>query len=274
MYKFDQDTAVKQIGPNCWQGNVSADWYFRVAPNGGYMMAMAARALGQAFTTTDTIHSDPISVTANYITPATIGVVQIEVTLLRSGKRFSQGIASLKQDGQLCMQLTAVYSNFDFPVDANCNDFIAPPMPSPMMAEPLRDEDVSFWRQVEARLLPTDFPYFIDGGKGQMEISGWLRFFDKRPADLLALFLFADAFPRAIAMRVGKLNWVPTLDLTVQCLARPAPGFITGRFSSHQLSAGMLEERGELWDSEGKLVAVCRQAAVARIPEERLHLLE
>lgn len=135
-------------------------------------------------------------------------------------------------------------------------------------------ENYPFGQQVQARLIPEDMQFFARGGKGHMEQHGWVRFTDDRPADLWALLLFADAFPRVVAMRTGIVGWIPTLDMTVQCLARPAPGYIGARFSTRVLAGGVLEEQGELWDSDGQLVAVCRQSAVLRLPEERQGLLD
>lgn len=98
MYEFDRDMAVRAIAPNRWLGEVSSRWFTRAAPNGGYMFALAARAMGQAFGGAAVGgesggHPDPVSVTANFLAPASAGAVEIEVTPLRQGKRFSQGVA-------------------------------------------------------------------------------------------------------------------------------------------------------------------------------------
>ncbi|WBA80307.1 thioesterase family protein [Endozoicomonas sp. GU-1] len=261
------------MGTNRWQAQISKDWFFRVAPNGGYMMSIVARAMGKAFSRGEYNHCDPISATATFINPADAGGAEIEVITHRQGRRFSQGIATLTQNGKPCVQLMATYGNIGSMDGATCNEFSAPAMPPPEDCELLPADIISFREQVETRLVPDDFQFFHGGGKGRMEHYGWLRFADHRPADLLALLTFADALPRAVGMRTGVMGWLPTLDLTVQCLAKPAPGYIVTKFSSRMLANGVLEEQGEMWDSTGKLVAVCRQSATIRVPEDKLALL-
>jgi len=267
VYKFDQDTAVRSILPNFWQGNVSKDWFLRVAPNGGYMFAMAARAMGQALSQGEE-GCDPVSLTANFIAPATQGMVDIDIMPLRQGRRFSQATAIVKQNGQACLQLSGSFGHFDKLKGAQCSEFIAPGMPSIKACKKQQMPNMPFQQQVDIRLASEDLEYYSSGGKREMEIRGYVRFADGRPADFLSLLLFADAFPRALMMRTGPIGWIPTMDLTVQCLAMPAPGFIAARFQSVKLAKGILEERGEMWDSNGTLVAVCRQAAVPRVPAQ------
>ena len=94
------------------------------------------------------------------------------------------------------------------------------------------------------------------------ETPGWIRFRDGRPPDLLALALFADAFPPSIFGLLGRVGWVPTIELTVHFRARPAPGWVRGRFLTDDLTDGRMIETGELWDAAGTLVARSRQLAL------------
>jgi len=93
-------------------------------------------------------------------------------------------------------------------------------------------------------------------------LGGWARFRDGRPPDALSLLFFADAFPPPVLnLDAADATWVPTLELTVQLRARPAPGWISGGFQTVARVGGYLEEDGELWDDDGRLVPSSRQLA-------------
>ena len=53
--------------------------------------------------------------------------------------------------------------------------------------------------------------------------------------------MFADAFPPPALTLYGPLHWVPTLELTVQVRARPAPGPLQARLVSRHLTRGVIE---------------------------------
>lgn len=264
MHQFDLDTEVKFTSPHDWQGKVSKNWFFGSAPHGGYMMSMAARAMSQLFSQDEYKHTVPVSITATFVEQAAAGDVNGTIEVQRRGKRFTQAVSKVMQDGRPCLQLVAVYGAQELYDGEVCSDFVAPIIPCPQECVPLSSRGIPFRDQVETRLVPEDARYFPNGGKEQMELLGWVRFTDGRQVDLVSLAVFADAFPRATVLRTGVTGWIPSLDLTIQCMGIPAPGFIATRFRSRMLGNGLLEEQGELWDSDGKLVAVCRQSAIQR----------
>ena len=97
---------------------------------------------------------------------------------------------------------------------------------------------------------------------GKAEIRAWLRFDDGREPDVWSLPLLCDALPPPL-LNVAFFKWIPTLELTVHVRARPAPGWLRTRFVSRFIFDGLLEADGEVWDSEGKLVAQSRQLMTA-----------
>ena len=62
----------------------------------------------------------------------------------------------------------------------------------------------------------------------------------------------------------GPVAWVPSLELSVQIRAHPAPGPVQGRLRSRFLTRGVVEADEEFWDSKGVLVAICRQLMKVR----------
>ena len=61
---------------------------------------------------------------------------------------------------------------------------------------------------------------------------------------------------------LGKIGWVPTIELTVHVRQRPAPGWVCGQFVTEDLHDGRMIESGTLWDSTGALFARSRQLAM------------
>ena len=64
MGHFEADTAVEKIAENHWRGYLREGWRIGEVPNGGYVMALGARALSEALA-----HPHPQVVNAFYISP-------------------------------------------------------------------------------------------------------------------------------------------------------------------------------------------------------------
>jgi hypothetical protein len=95
--------------------------------------------------------------------------------------------------------------------------------------------------------------------------EGWLRLADGSDGGVLGLLLFADCMSPPVFTVFGPLQWVPTLELSVQLRAKPVPGPVQARFRSRYMSRGVVEEDGELWDVAGNLVALSRQTSKVRV---------
>jgi acyl-CoA thioesterase len=71
-----------------------------------------------------------------------------------------------------------------------------------------------------------------------------------------------DALPPTAFNGRLPVAWTPTVEMTVHLRGRPAPGWLRASCSTRFVSAGFLEEDGEIWDSSGQLVAQSRQLAL------------
>lgn len=90
--EFDRDTAVTRRAPGVYDAHLSAGWTIIQAVNGGYLLALMGRALGDALP-----HPDPLSVTAHYLTASVPGPAVIRTDVVRTGRTMSTGTASLIQ---------------------------------------------------------------------------------------------------------------------------------------------------------------------------------
>ena len=78
-----------------------------------------------------------------------------------------------------------------------------------------------------------------------------------------------DAWVPAIFSRVTVPLGVPTIDLTVHFRQAPprAPGWAQVRFRTTMSAEGYLEEDGEVWSADGRLLAQSRQLGVVVAPD-------
>lgn len=274
--RFARDTAIERLAEGRYGGRVDPGWAVieGAAPNGGYLMALAARAMRAPVPQ----HPDPVTLTAHFLAPPSVGDVEVEVEILRSGRRHSTVSATLRQEGQDKVRLLGAFGDLaqaegptrvdrrppELPPVEACVDFTAATLqqadaggsPPPPIA-------VRFDHRMPSHVLG----WTRDEPSGQGHIGGYLRWNDGAAMDTLGLLVVADCYPPAIfGSGLGDVGWVPTVELTVQVRKRPAPGYLAGWFTTEAVTSGYLEEDGEVWDAAGDLVVLSRQLALAARP--------
>src|SRR5947208_7652079 len=85
---FAAATAVEPAAAGEWVASIDPGWEIAGNANGGYLLAMAARALAGAAG-----RPDPVTVTAHYLSPGRTGDVRIATQILTDGKRSATGTA-------------------------------------------------------------------------------------------------------------------------------------------------------------------------------------
>jgi Thioesterase-like superfamily len=195
---FATATAVQPIAAGQWSASIHPGWDIAGNANGGYLLAMATRALAGAAG-----RPDPVTVTAHYLSPGQPGRVEITTQILKEGRRFAVGTATMVSGSR-------------------------PP-----------------GRQ-----------------SGRPLMRGWFRLPRGEHLDSVALLCAVDAFPPTAFNARLPVAWTPTVELTAHIRANPAPGWLRCRFSTRFVTAGFLEEDGEVWDSDGRLVGQSRQLAL------------
>ncbi len=261
MSRFEQATALEKLGENRYAGEIHRGWRVGEAANGGYALAIVARALS------DTLdHADPMTVHALYLAPAVLGPLEVEVEVLRASKSMSHAVGRLMQEGHCKLQVTAVYTDFTAQKGESFQLRERFPVSPLEECEYLVARGVEFREQVDIHVEP--------GGGFSREttgvdacLRGWMQFADGADFDLLGSLMAADACPPPVMRYVGLVPWIPTVDLNVQIRGYPAPGPLQMRQRSRFMTAGLVEADGELWDSAGKLVAISRQLQKVRAPK-------
>ena len=249
-------------GSALFAGEVQPEWDIFGVANGGYLMAIAARAMSES--------ADgrvPVSLTAHFTRPVSSGPVEVSVEPVKTGRTFSTMSArvSAEQESMILLGSFAEPGSLgeetlylaaeppEMPPPEKCPRLLPAadaPLPPPLVA------------QFEERLHPDDAGPMEGRPSGEAVGRGWFRLHDDEPLDVFALFLVADAFPPAVFNARVPMAWTPTLEMTTHIRATPAPGWLRVRFTTRFVGGGLLEEDGEVWDETGRLVALSRQLAL------------
>jgi acyl-CoA thioesterase len=190
--------------------------------------------------------------------------VQIDGTVVKSGRRFATVAGSLHRDGLPLLQLVGAFGDLSQPSSAYEHLSQAPPdLPPFEQCLPRSAQQgavqVGMMDRLSVRLHPDHTGWVHDDRNGVAEMAGWFAFKDGRPLDTLALLMVCDAFPPAVFHLDMPAGWVPTVEYTVHVRGVPAPGPVRCVFRSQFVQGGFLNEDGEVWDANGRLVAQSRQ---------------
>lgn len=257
---FARDSAVLRGTPGCFSALIRPGWDIGGNANGGYLLAIAARAMA-----IECERPDPVTITAHYLSPGREGALDIRASTIKRGKRFAVATGSLAAAGTPVLQvlgtfgeLCATGESFER-IEAEPPDL--PPPEQCVRQDPARGAPRIFG-SIDLRLHPADAGFLRGEPSGLLRTRGWFRLPEGELIDTMALLLAVDAFPPTAFNGRLPVAWVPTVELTVHLRARPAPGWLRAAFSTRFVSAGFLEEDGEVWDSSGRLVAQSRQLAL------------
>ena len=261
---FSDATEVRREGDGLYAGEIREGWSIADNANGGYLLAIAARAMRDA-----SGRSDPVSVTAHYLRPGRPGPVTVGTDVVKHGKAFSVVRATLRAGDTPLLALLGTYGRLcpsDDAEDAPALVDAEPPALPPVedcVAMPATDGfPPPFMARVDLRLHPDDAT-FLDGIRsGSARMRGWFAFPAGEPVDTIGLLQATDAFPPTIFNADLPVAWTPTVELTAHVRARPAPGWLRCSFQTRFVTGGFLEADGEIWDRTGRLVAQSRQLAL------------
>jgi acyl-CoA thioesterase len=258
--EFDASTALSGDGP-VFGTVLDGRWDGRGGTNGGFLLALATRAIGEVLS-----FPDPLVVSGFYLRPGSPGRAEIRTEVIRAGRSTAFGQASLQRDGKEVLRATAAFTDLEAAAARGKLSYAGgqpPDQPPPEQCQVAVRKTVpplTLVERIEYRCA--ELPSWVTGAppSGNPVNEGWMRFADGREPDLISLPLFVDAAAPA-ALEVG-VRATTTVELTVHLRARPAPGWLAYRTETRYLADGYHEEDAELWDSAGRLVAQSRQLAL------------
>ena len=263
--RFELDTQVTPDGPNRFTAQMDPGWWIVRGPNGGYIGAILVRALEATL-------GEPArqlrSITIHYLRPPAVGPVEIETCVERSGRSMSTLTARMSQGGKLQALAIAAFSTRR--EAAELHHAVMPEVAPPEKLLPRPDALIPIHEQFEHRVGIG--PRFELGERGREAITGgWMRLSEPRTLDAAQVVAYSDAWPPAVFSTDDlerPTGGVPTVDLTVHLRAElseleiAADEPVLVLFRTREVTAGFLEEDGELWSRSGVLLAQCRQLGV------------
>jgi acyl-CoA thioesterase len=246
-------------GPTRYDVDIHPGWSIGGKPNGGYLLAMLARA---GCLVVGTEH--PLAVSGHFLRAPDPGPAEIHTEVVRNGRRVSTARASLWQ-GDRAMLDTLVTSGTLHDVDADWSAAPPPDMPPPQDCVPAETPSfsVALFDHTELVLDPVTAPF--PEPSGEPLVRFWFRLRDGSPPDVLALILAVDSGPPTV-FNLNKYGWAPTVELTVLIRGLPAAGWLQCEARTTTLADGWFDEQATVWDSTGRLVAQSRQLALTATP--------
>jgi len=260
---FASATAVTPGADGTFAAAIAEGWEIAGNANGGYLLAIAARAV-----TVATGRPDPVTITGHFLAPGTVGPATVAVDIVRAGGRHSTAQFSLAAGDRTLLVGTATTTELRADAGPTQVDGEPPDLPPPGDCELLVPGDPlppPFVGKVEIRLHPDD-AVFRTGPSGVARMRGWFRLRDGESLDAIALVQAVDAFPPTSFNASLPIGWTPTVELTAHVRRHACDGWLACAFSTRNIAGGYLETDGEIWDEAGTLVAQSRQLQLVPSP--------
>jgi acyl-coenzyme A thioesterase PaaI-like protein len=276
---FSTVSAVRPVGGGRFEADVHPDWSIVRRPNGGYLLAVLARAAtapsspATSGPAVPAVHPHVIAASAHYLRSPSPGPVVVDVEPLRVGRGTSQVRARMSQGGQACVEALLTTARLG-EVATFWDDGVPDPVARSVSGEPGSGvrvppvapdgSPVPIMRQVEVE-LDRDHAGFLAGRpSGRGMLRGWLTLPDGEAFDPASLLFAVDAFPPS-TFDVEFAGWVPTLELTAYVRALPAPGPVRVLQRARLIAGQRVDQACTVWDVTGRLVAQATQLAAVRL---------
>jgi acyl-CoA thioesterase len=256
MTRFDTTTSVLQIpttsstGASTFEIDLDPSWASLVGIHGGYMAAVAIRAVEQVAD-----GRTARTITTSFLRPGRPGPAEITVEPVRIGRSLSTFAVTITQDGRslLTSRVTAVIALDGERWETPDPLTIAPRESCDPVAPP---EGVRHFEQATALLDPAYTP-FSHGPLAR--VGGYVRPLEARPIDTAWLVMILDWFPPSPFTRNDpptggvSIDYTVHLHRTMDTLAEDE--WLTGFFRADLSSDGLALEHGAIRDPDGRVLA-------------------
>lgn len=259
--------AIEPLAPGRY--GVTLSQYYTAAghPNGGYLQCVMASGALAAASEEGARHLHTTAITTNFVGVPEVGPAELHTEVRRVGRSVSFVHVTLVQDGVVTTESLVTLGTLRDDTVVLYMD-AAPPELAPLEeCRPVTGGDEINMRKVaDLRLDPASTAWLSGERSERGEVRGWLRLDDGDASWSAWSLLFAsDALPPA-TFPLGSSGWVPTLQLTSYVRRLPISEWLRVRQWCIVIADGIVDERCELFDSRGELVASSTQLAMVRLP--------
>lgn len=259
--------AVEPLGPGRYAVELSAYYTVMGHPHGGYLQCVVANGALAEASAHGATHLHATSVTTNFVNAPSVGSGELHVEVRRVGRGVSFVYVALFQREELVLESLVTLgilregSALRYQ-DARTVD-LAPVEQGRSWGNV---EEIAITEVIDVRLDPSTSGWEHGQRSTQGEIRAWLRLNDGEASwDAWSLLFAGDALPPA-TLPLGSSGWVPTLQLTSYVRRLPTSEWLRARQKAIVIADGLVDERCELFDIDGNLVASSSQLAMVRLP--------
>jgi acyl-CoA thioesterase len=259
--------AIEQVAPGRFHADLSPLYTVMDHPNGGYLQCVLANAASAAASGEGTRHFHVTSIATNFVHSPNLGPAEIHTDVRRVGRGVSFVHVTLVQGdivttesivtlGSLHDDSPVRYSDAPLPDVAPLDECHAIPQGS----------GATYMNMLQLHFDPRCVGWWFGEKSSRGDVVGWIRLRDDVASwDAWSVLFACDAMPPA-TMPLGSSGWVPTLQLTSYVRRIPQSEWLRVRQWCVVIADGMVDERCELFDDRGELVASSSQLAMVRFP--------
>lgn len=271
MSNFDDATALTSDGDGVLRGALDSEWWGGIGPHGGYVAAIMARAaMSQAER-----QQELRSLTVHFLQPGREGPIEVDCDVIRATRSARTVRLTMRQSDDIVLAgIATLLKSRSCPEVADAMMPTVPPADEVPVSHFIVERGVSdiapaFASQLVYRHCVGPDP--LSGGAEALT-GGWLQRRDQRPIDDVAATMFMDAWWPAVWSRLRQVPRTPTVDLTIHFRqAIPPTGEpLLAVFRSRLGIGGFIDEDGELWSADGRLLVQSKQFAALLAPPDAI----
>lgn len=259
--------SVEAIGANRYRADLSSIYTAAGHPHGGYLQCVMASAAVAAAQEQGATHQHVTALTTNYAGAAELGEVELLASVRRVGRGVSFVHVAMSQGGVVTTESLVTLGTLRDDGVARYQDAVPPTIaPLEECRQSTGSDEMNIMRVLDLRLDPSSAGWTTGVLSDRGEVRAWMRLADGEASwDPWSLLFASDAMPPA-TFPLGSSGWVPTLQLSSYVRRVPVGEWLRARQWCVVIADGTVDERCELFDERGAMVASSSQLAMVRFP--------